>query len=58
MLLQNLKYMKATSKSLDRDNLHNYYVLNAILELKLNNPEKSIEFLNKTNKFMALTKYH
>ena len=47
-----LKIYEKTSKSIDRpDNLHNFYVLNAMLELKMNNPEKSIEFFNKTNKF-------
>ena len=47
-----LKIYEKTSKSIERpDNLHNFYVLNAMLELKMNNPEKSIEFFNKTNKF-------
>ncbi len=48
----NLETYKAISEALDTpNNLHNYYVLNAILELKLNNSEKSLEFFEKTNKF-------
>ncbi len=41
-----------TSQSISRpDKLHNFYVLSAMLQLKLNNADKSIEFFNKTNKF-------
>ena len=49
---RNLETYKTISEALDTpNNLHNYNVLNAILELKLNNPEKSLEFFEKTNKF-------
>ncbi len=46
-----IKY-KASSEEINRpNNLHNYYVLNALVELNLGNPKKSLEFFNMTNKF-------
>ena len=43
---------KASSEKINRpNNLHNYYVLNALVELNLGNPDKAIEYFNMTNKF-------
>ena len=43
---------KSISEKINRpNNLHNYYVLNALTELNLGNPDKSLEYFNMTNKF-------
>ena len=43
---------KSSSEQINRpNNLHNYYVLNALVELNLGNPDKSLEYFNMTNKF-------
>ena len=43
---------KISSQNINRpNNLHNYYVLNALVELNLGNPNKSLDFFNMTNKF-------
>ena len=49
-----LSYEESSKKIERPDNLHNYYVLNALVELNLGNPEKSIEFFNMTNKFNGI----
>ena len=47
-----LSNYKSSSEQINRpNNLHNYYVLNALVELNLGNPEKSLEYFNMTNKF-------
>ena len=43
---------KVSSEKIDvPNNLHNYYVLSGILELKKGNPQKSLDFFEMTNKF-------
>ena len=49
-----LSYEESSKKIERPDNMHNYYVLNALVELNLGNPEKSIEFFNMTNKFNGI----
>ena len=45
------RYMEE-SKKINRPNpMHNYLVLNGLVELNLGNPEKALEFFNQTNRF-------